>query len=83
MEREKLFRLVLLMLLPLNEMVRTIMMIPARRSNPVLFRIESVQFHESSVTISCTVSGFGDISSTSNLYTTSVEGSSFTGLSWA
>ena len=44
MEREKLFRLVLLMLLPLNEVVRTIMMIPARSSNPVLSRIERLRF---------------------------------------
>lgn len=44
MERERLFSLVSLMLLSLNEMVRTIMIIPAPPSNPVLSRTERLRF---------------------------------------
>ena len=44
MERGKLFRLISLILLALNEIVRTIMMIPAPPSNPVLSRIERLRF---------------------------------------
>ena len=84
MEREKLFRLVSLMLLPLNEMVRTIMMIPAPPSNPVLSRIERLRF--TSLALSFLAQLLALMTSVlPPTYTqlNFVEGSSFTGLSRA
>ena len=84
MEREKLFRLVSLMLLPLNEMVRTIMMIPAPPSNPVLSRIERLRFTSLALPFLAQLLALMT-SALPPTYTqlNFVEGSSFTGLSRA